>query len=341
MYDASLPVCRQTPADRGRGGSRRTTNNLPINDWYPADEGLESQLEATFANDITTYDTRLETSHGTGYTPVDMTSQIPSLDEFLMIDGLLAFDDILSLQCQSLPEVPVAPYESLDLQTQTWCGWMRRGISMSSVTENTILHSKSSHASFIQIERPFAHHNADLGIQSLRAFPAMMLRRETFPWFIHQQSQILSNPATADLPEALSNCMSIAQMFALRTSETTPVLWRTIKVEYRRWSKEVCIMSTSCRLVLTQKMYQMSKFELLAAVQACMVYLVMCIIDPSTGKEQHSPELLLALNASTSLVSSLQQLIYKGPLPPMQTVVLPTHFQRASPGYGMLGRVDV
>ena len=74
----------------------------------------------------------------------------------------------------------------------------------------------------------------------------MMLRRETFPWYIHQQSQILfnsvdsSNPTlAAPLPEALSDCMSIAQMFTLRTPETKPFFWRTVTAQYHRWSKEV------------------------------------------------------------------------------------------------------
>lgn len=42
----------------------------------------------------------------------------------------------------------------------------------------------------------------------------------------------------------------------------------------------------------------MSKFDMLAGVQACMIYLIMCIIDETSEKENHSQELLLAIHVS-------------------------------------------
>jgi hypothetical protein len=42
----------------------------------------------------------------------------------------------------------------------------------------------------------------------------------------------------------------------------------------------------------------MSKFDLLAACQAGMIYLIMCIIDESSENEKNSPELLLALHVN-------------------------------------------
>lgn len=48
-------------------------------------------------------------------------------------------------------------------------------------------------------------------------------------------------------------------------------------------------------------MYQMSKFELLAAMQACMIYLIVYIIEYSPADEGNARELLLALHASHSL----------------------------------------
>ena len=45
-------------------------------------------------------------------------------------------------------------------------------------------------------------------------------------------------------------------------------------------------------------MYHMSKFELLAAMQACMIYLIMYIIDYSPEDEESAWELLAALHAS-------------------------------------------
>jgi hypothetical protein len=69
---------------------------------------------------------------------------------------------------------------------------------------------------------------ASLLSQAISAFPQMMLRRQTFPPFIHAHWHLPS------LPETLANCMSIAQLFATRTTETRPFLWRTIGAEVKR-----------------------------------------------------------------------------------------------------------
>ena len=45
-------------------------------------------------------------------------------------------------------------------------------------------------------------------------------------------------------------------------------------------------------------MHNMSTFDLLAAMQACMIYLVIFIIDYKPGDEENAGELLLALNVS-------------------------------------------
>lgn len=227
---------------RARPRSRSSTSHA--NEALHADDGVLSNVDLTFTDDLAGNSAQIQSVSENGYPSVDLTSQRPSLNEFLALDGLLAFENTVPGQHQSLTDVQVAPYEELDYQSQTWCGWMRRGVSLSVVTENTMVQSNSSYASILQMERPLVQHNADLVIQSLRSFPALMLRRETFPWYIHQHSQLLSKPTTAALPEALSNCMSIAQMFALRTSETKPFLWRIIRAEYRRLSNEVRIMFT-------------------------------------------------------------------------------------------------
>jgi hypothetical protein len=49
------------------------------------------------------------------------------------------------------------------------------------------------------------------------------------------------------------------------------------------------------------QMSRMCKFELLVAIQACMIYLIMCVIDNSPENEDIGLELLLALNVSFNL----------------------------------------
>ena len=47
-------------------------------------------------------------------------------------------------------------------------------------------------------------------------------------------------------------------------------------------------------------MHTMSKFELLAAAQACMIYLIMCVVDYEVENEGSGMELLLTLHVSIS-----------------------------------------
>lgn len=212
--------------------------------------------------------------------PVDLGAQAYFLNESQTLDELLEFDDYTSGQLQNASDVSVALYNKLDPQLPSWCTWTRGGFSVSLVTETSVVGVDSNILTILQRERPHALHSVNLIIQSLRSFPTMMLRRETFPWFIHPQSHLLSKPAKAALPESLSTCMSIAQLFALRTSETKYFLWCSIRTEYRRFTNEK---------------QHMSIFELLAALQACMIYLIMCIVEQSPQSEEASLELLIVL----------------------------------------------
>jgi hypothetical protein len=259
-----------------------------------------ANVDIAFTDHPAMDDTPLEFVSGNshGDPSIDLSTQTFSLNESLALDGLFAFDDYNPGQLQCLSDVPVVPYNKAEQQLAAWCTWTRGGFSLSVMAETPIAERDSNILAVFQTERPHAQHNADLVVQSLRSFPMMMLRRETFPWFIHPQSQLLSEPTRAALPEALSTCMSIAQMFALRTSETKRFLWCTIRAEYRRFINEVRVLPTQCSFHSNyQKKPHMSIFEILAALQACMIYLIMCIVDQSPESEETSLELLIALHA--------------------------------------------
>ena len=181
---------------------------------------------------------------------------IPSLDEGCAVTftdnldmSVAQFDEFLAAGGDVLDHYDFSADVSIPLQPEqhhpsvSWCAWMRGNVSLAVVTENHLPVASNPNDYFsavtLQPGRPHAQHNADLIIQSLRSFPTMMTRRETFPWFIHPHSQITSNSADAVLPEALSNCMSIAQMFASRTAETRLFLRQTVRAEYRRFGFEV------------------------------------------------------------------------------------------------------
>lgn len=208
-------------------------------------DGVFSNGGFDFADNLAENDAQIEFVNGNSYPSLDLSMQKSSLNECLTLDGLLTFEDYTSSQQQSLTDFSLAPYNNKVVQQSgSWCEWLRRGVSLSVVTENALVKPNSNLLALLQIERPHAQHNADIVLQSLRCFPTMMLRRETFPWFIHPQSQLLSKPARTTLPEALLTCMSTAQMFVSRTSETRHLVSRIIKSEYRRFVDEVRILLT-------------------------------------------------------------------------------------------------
>lgn len=86
---------------------------------------------------------------------------------------------------------------------------------------------------------PVLQFTSSLVVQSLRAFPRMMMRRETFPSFIHPHWCDTAATGEFSLPEQLVNCMGIAQMFTNRNVESSFFLWRTVSTEQRAFIQNV------------------------------------------------------------------------------------------------------
>ncbi|MCJ1435440.1 hypothetical protein MMC27_004813 [Xylographa pallens] len=236
---------------------------------------------------------QLQSSGGDDFPSLDLTMQESLLDELVAFDGLLGLEDHISAQHQVFADVSVVPCDDSGHQPRSWCTWMQPGAALSIMTENPMMRQNANLIQVLQVEHPHAQHSADLIIQALRTLPMMMLRRETFPWFIHPHAHFSSKTSKSTLPEALSTCMSVAHMFASRTSETKPFIWRTIKAEHRR---------------STMEMHHMSRYELLAAAQACMIYLIMFLVEYSPELEEDGKELLQSLHASpTSCPASVAE----------------------------------
>lgn len=96
----------------------------------------------------------------------------------------------------------------------------------------------------LRISDPVSQRSTTLLLQALRALPRMMLRRQTFPPFIHPHWHRPSTATRTAVPEPLANCMSVAHIFASSTFETKPFLWRTIRAEQRRFIDEVGSLSS-------------------------------------------------------------------------------------------------
>ncbi|KAK7990522.1 hypothetical protein PG990_014802 [Apiospora arundinis] len=140
----------------------------------------------------------------------------------------------------------------------------------------------SSFLSQISMSDPVAHCTANVIMQLLRAFPQMMLRRETFPPFIHAHwhRSLHTNATEPALPTPLMGCMGIAQVFASPNLETRPFLWRSIQTEQRSALEK-------------SKQRLLSKQELLATIQAQLIYIMMRVIDKSPTTPGMNHEMLV------------------------------------------------
>lgn len=85
--------------------------------------------------------------------------------------------------------------------------------------------------------QPLVKQSVDLVSEALCAISEQMLRNSTFPSFIHPHWHCEA------MPEPLAICMRIAQMFATRTPEVEPFIWRTKLADQRRVIDQV---STPC-----------------------------------------------------------------------------------------------
>jgi hypothetical protein len=147
------------------------------------------------------------------------------------IDNSLLFEDmdiaaLSDIQC--LETVPRSAYTTRDDSLQALSG-----------PASLIPQPKSAFLARLRMPDPVSQHSATLVVQTLRAFPQMMLQRQTFPPFIHPHWHRTSTATRTAVPEPLANCMSVAHIFASLTSETKPFLWRTIRAEQRRFIDEV------------------------------------------------------------------------------------------------------
>ncbi|KAF6787886.1 C6 finger domain [Colletotrichum sojae] len=135
--------------------------------------------------------------------------------------------------------------------------------------------------------------------QTLSAFPQMMLRRSTFPPFIHPQRD------KSHLPAPLASCMAISGLFASRNDDTRPILWKAVREEQER----------SVQMTMTY-----SRSELFAAMQAQIIYITMRLVDgfqPDVYSREYNANMLLAYKVYTPLPLSYRGIMlirYEGVL---------------------------
>ena len=136
-------------------------------------------------------------------------------------------------------------------------------------------HDNFSYLSRITSLKAYAQHSADLIVEALYAIPDQMLRRETFPPFIHPH---WSHSA---LPESLAVCMHLASIYSSRAPDLRAFLWRTILIEQKRAVERIDTLSNQ---------------EILAQVQAGIVYLTMRLVDEAMHDLEWTREMLIIQN---------------------------------------------
>lgn len=132
-----------------------------------------------------------------------------------------------------------------------------------------------SYLSRITPLKAYAQHSADLIVEALYAIPDQMLRRETFPPFIHPHWSLSA------LPESLAVCMNLASIYSARALELRAFLWRTILTEQKRAVERIDTLSNQ---------------EILAQVQAGIVYLTMRLVDEAMHDLVWTREMLTIQN---------------------------------------------
>jgi hypothetical protein len=140
--------------------------------------------------------------------------------------------------------------------------------------------------------RHFAKNGVKTGIQQtcatmiidmVCAYPRMMTRRETLPPFMHTNSFAEDADDNQNkLPEQLTNCMGIAQLFAVRSNDTHSFVWATIQAEMRGFRNHLNTFN---------------KYDALSALQASLLYVIIRGVDNMPHKAKDDIEMLLTYEA--------------------------------------------
>lgn len=78
---------------------------------------------------------------------------------------------------------------------------------------------------------------ANLILHTLKSYPLMMLRQNTFPPFIHPR--LISSDVENNHMEPLTNCISLVYMISSGVQENRKLFWKNVRMECERLSEEV------------------------------------------------------------------------------------------------------
>ncbi|KAL6905044.1 hypothetical protein GGI43DRAFT_298915 [Trichoderma evansii] len=113
---------------------------------------------------------------------------------------------------------------------------------------------------------------------TLKSYPLMLLRSNTLPPFIHP-SMITSDDENIHM-ESLTNCLSLMHMISTGIQTSRKLFWKNVRMECERLSEEYI---------------KLSKYELLTAMQALLIYILIRIDEGATEYNNFDSLLLKAV----------------------------------------------
>ncbi|KAH8701693.1 hypothetical protein BGW36DRAFT_371332 [Talaromyces proteolyticus] len=119
---------------------------------------------------------------------------------------------------------------------------------------------------------------AKLILHTLKSYPLMMLRDDSLPPYIHPN--LISSNTENNQMEPLTNCISLVHMISSKAQGSRKLFWRNVRVECER---------------LYQEYLKWSKWELLAAMQALSIYIIVRLDEGETDYNNFDSLLIRAV----------------------------------------------
>ncbi|KAF7592438.1 hypothetical protein BBP40_000286 [Aspergillus hancockii] len=162
---------------------------------------------------------------------------------------------------------------------------VQQGISSPNITLPPI----PTYAPQLLIRRPkvkiAAQRTSSLIMHTLKSYLLMMLRHNALPPFIHPR--VISSDVENNDMEPLINCISLVRMLSSEVRGNRKLFWKNVRLECER---------------LCEEHLKLNKWELLAAMQALSIYI---LIKLDEGDTDHNKFDLLLLATVTAIAKQL------------------------------------
>ncbi|KAI9745012.1 MAG: hypothetical protein M1818_001290 [Claussenomyces sp. TS43310] len=127
---------------------------------------------------------------------------------------------------------------------------------------------------------------ANLMLHTLKSYPLMMLRHNTLPPFIHPC--LISANVEGNNMEPLSNCISLVHLISSGVQGSRKLFWKNVRQECER---------------LCEDHPKSNKWELLAAMQALSIYILIRLDEGETDYNDVDSLLLATVAATTKQIN--------------------------------------